>query len=391
MKHDPYYLEFLTKNPYPRTLRALDFFQGSAPFYVYNKGKKLINFSSSDYLGLSQHPELIARCEAYATTLGVGSSASRLVTGNFSVYQDIEQKLAESIGKPAALILGSGYQTNLSVLNTLLHQQLFNQQPRVFCDRLCHASMIEAVRYSTHVYRFAHNTFDHLIVLLKKYANSGAPLFILAESIYSMEGDASNLAELVEIADHYQAFLYIDDAHAVGVYGNKGWGKTVAYADQIDIIMGTFSKALGCYGGFIGCSIPLKEYLVNQCKGLIYSTGLPPPILGAIAAVIELLPKLDKERDRLITLSKSTRDFFIENDISIGQSTTHIIPWIIGDAVKTRYASQLLEGQGILGTAIQPPSIPTGKSRIRFCLSAMHSDEDIEALWRSVKLVRDQL
>lgn len=334
--------------------------------------ESLINFSSNDYLGLSKHPLLISRATEYAQKYGVGSISSRLVTGNLPLFEELESQLAKSLGKPEALILGTGYQTNCSVLEALLDERILGHEPTIFCDRLCHASMLPKKR----LHRFRHNDLNHLETLLKK--NQSAPSkFILAESIYSMEGDEADLRGLTSLAKQYQAFLYVDDAHAIGVYG---WGKCVEFANEIDVIMGTFSKAMGSMGAYIACSKVVYDYLINKCKGLIYSTALSPAILGAISASFEVMPTLEKKAKEVLNAAANLRFFLKENGLNYGASTTHIIPWIIGDSNRTLFLSHQLERSGILGATIRHPSVPVGKSRIRFCISTMHSKNDIEKL-----------
>lgn len=391
MRYDDTYKKFITENPYPRKLKSLESSPGSFSIYHDENGKRIINFSSSDYLGLSRHPMLIQRSQEYAQRYGVGSGSSRLVTGNLSIYAELEEKLAHALRKPAALIFGAGYQTNVSVLEALLDHQVLGAEPLVFCDRLCHVSMIASTRYLTRLQRFQHNDLSHLTRLLEKHAHSSQPKFILVESIYSMDGDQSDLPALIELANNHSAFLYVDDAHAVGVYGETGWGNTLAYADDIPFVMGTFSKALGSYGAYVGCSAVTREYLINKCKGLIYSTGPSPAVLGAISAVIDLLPSLEDRRERVLKYANQLRQFFRDNHLDVGQSSTHIIPWIIGDAKKTVMVAAWLEEAGILGTAIQPPSVPAGKSRIRFCLSSMHTEADLEHLMHTIQKVAGRL
>lgn len=372
MSHEHRYQHFLTQNPYPRRLTT---------------HQNLINFSSNDYLGLATHPLLITRSQEYLKKYGTGSTSSRLVVGNFAEYEALELTLANALGKPAALILGTGYQTNLSVLEALLDPTILGAEPLVFCDRLCHNSMLTAARHSARMLRFQHNDLSHLKTLLEKYANTDQPKFILVESIYSMEGDTADLAGIIQLAKTHNALLYVDDAHAVGVYGAKGWGLAADYADDIDVIMGTFSKGLGSFGGYIGCSKTIRDYLINHCKGLIYSTGLPPAVLGAISAALELIPQLAPARQQLLTNARKLHEFFQENNLPTGNATTHIIPWIIGDAKKACRTSELLEQCGILGTTIRPPSVPTAKSRIRFCLSASHSQADLDQLMQAIQKV----
>jgi len=244
--------------------------------------------------------------------------------------------------------------------------------------------MIGMTKYISHLYRFKHNDLAHLKLLLEKYSTSTKPKFILVESIYSMDGDQADLKNIILLAREHNAFLYLDDAHSVGLYGNNGFGLAADISEDIDMIMGTFSKGLGSYGSYIACSESMRDYLINKCRGLIYSTGLSPANLGAISAAIEIIPQLQKERSDIIKKSEHVRNFFYENNMDMGTSTTHIIPWIIGDAKKTLLISQQLEQDGILGVTIRPPTVQIKKSRIRFCLNARHRDEDIKALLKSL-------
>jgi 8-amino-7-oxononanoate synthase len=382
------YEKFLAENPYPREMKLYDLPSAvSNAIYLNYQGKRLLNFSANDYLGLALHPLLIARSQEYAQRWGVGSTSSRLVTGNLAIFEDLERELAAAIGKPSALIYGAGYQTNFSVLEALLDPQVLGEKPLVFCDRYTHISMLSSTQHLARVLRFRHNDYQHLQTLLEKHASSTQPKFILVESIYSMDGDEVDVGKIIALAREHQAFLYLDDAHAVGVYGEKGWGKASFYARDIDVVMGTFSKGLGSFGGYIACSETLRNYLINMCRGLIYSTGLSPAVLGAIAGAIELLPQLTNERSSLMRKADNLRKFFAENNLDCGTSTTHIIPWIIGDADKAVRTSEQLRDEGILAAPIRPPSVPANTSRIRFCLSAAHTDKDMEFLMNALRKI----
>lgn len=369
---ETHYKQFLTQNPYPRSLKSYE----TLGIHLNYAGKEMINFSSNDYLGLATHPLLIQRANEFTQKYGVGSASSRSVVGHLAVFDEIENELAKAIGKPACLILSTGFQTNRSVLEALLDVKILGKEPLVFCDRLCHISMLP----STRVHRFRHNDLNHLEQLIQKQCDP-APKFILAESLYSMEGDEADLEGLIAIAKKNNAMLYIDDAHSVGV---DGWGKASKYANDIDVIMGTFSKALGSMGGYIACSSIIRNYLINKCKGFIYSTALSPAIWGAISAAQELVPKLQAEQTKLSQLATDLRYFFNQHGLNTINSTSHIIPWLIGDAEKTLRISQLLAEEKILGATIRPPTVPKGQSRIRFCLSSAHTPEDITQLKRAI-------
>jgi 8-amino-7-oxononanoate synthase len=382
MSLEQYYQKFLDENPYPRKLKNFGF--TSSPVHVTHQGRLLINFSGNDYLGLAQHPLLIERCGEYSRKWGVGAASSRMVTGNLPPFAVLEKQIAAALGKPAALIFGAGYQTNISVLEALLDVNVLGEKPLVFCDRLAHVSMLSMTQHNASLIRFRHNDLDHLQKLLEIKSHSSQPKFILVESIYSMDGDSAPLAEIISLAKTHNAFLYVDDAHAVGVYGKNGWGKAVEYARDIDVVMGTFSKGLGSFGGYIACSEMLRDYLTNKCRGFIYSTGTSPAVLGAIAGAIELLPTLENERKKLHANATRLRQFFQAQGLDCGHSNTHIIPWITGDAEKTLQLSKRLEQHGILAATIRPPSVSAGKCRIRFCLSSAHQDEDITALIEAI-------
>ncbi len=364
------YQQYLATNPYPRKLK------------IYSSS--LLDFSSNDYLGLAKHPLLIEQTKMFTGKYGVGSSSSRSVSGNTDIYEMLEHDLAYALGKPAALIIGTGYQTNYSVLEALLDPC---DSPRVFADRFCHASIFAGIKNFKTLTRFHHNDLHYLKKKLESVKDASTSKFIVAESLYSMDGDLADLSTLIQHAKVHQALIYIDDAHAVGMMGQNGWGCAREYASEIDIVMGTFSKALGSFGGYVACSTEIKNYLINKCKGLIYSTALPPGVLGAIDASIKLIPSLSKERERVNRLGHYVREFFTEHQLNFGKSTTHIIPWILGDAEKTVKASHLLLEQGILGAPIRPPTVPTNQCRIRFCLSAAHTDVEVEQLLNAIKKV----
>jgi len=386
-RFDSQYARFVHAYPYPRQLRS---YKTTAlrDAVVFRGSKKLIDFSSNDYLGLSKHPLLIARSNEFSNQYGAGSSSSRMVRGNLTIYHSLEETLAKALGKETALILGSGFQTNATLLEALLNPTVLGQEPLIFCDKACHASIYMGLAASSQpVHRFRHNDLDHLQRLLEHYAASKRPKFIITESIYSMEGDQTNLLRLAELSRQHQALWYLDDAHAIGIYGADGFGKATEQSHDIDVIMGTFSKALGSFGSYVACSAACREYLIHRCKGLIYATALPPSTLGAISAALELLPSLKEEREKVLGYAQRVRHSMDEQGLSYGRSSTHIVPWIIGSAEQTRHVAQQLEEEGILGAPIQAPSVPARQNRIRFCLSALHTEEDVALLCAAIKKV----
>ncbi|MGD9196540.1 MAG: aminotransferase class I/II-fold pyridoxal phosphate-dependent enzyme, partial [Methyloceanibacter sp.] len=250
-------------------------------------GRRYVNLASNDYLGLRFHEALIERACAWAREFGTGSGASRLVTGNLELFARIERKVAALKNKPAALVMASGFQANAGVLKALFDKTVIGAEPLVFADRLNHASMhfgCQAAGVSQ--VRYRHLDTAHLAELLDRHATDPRPKFILTESVFSMDGDVAPIAEIAKLAREHDAMLVVDDAHATGILGEGGRG----LSDGADLVIGTFSKALGSFGAYVACSETMRDYLVNRCGALIYSTALPPQVLGAIDAALDLLP-----------------------------------------------------------------------------------------------------
>lgn len=344
-------------------------------------GVTLDNFSSNDYMGLSHHPWLRQRAREYIDLYGTGATASRLVTGNLPAYTALEQKIAAEKGQPAALILGSGYQANLSVLAALLDKDVLKKSVTVLADRFCHHSLLQgALLGAARLMRFHHNDYDHLEQLLKQHTGHDKICFIITESVFGMDGDQADLTALVALARCYDAMLYVDEAHATGVFGARGFGLAAEFKSTIDVVMGTFGKALGSFGAYIACDQSLRDYLIQRCGGLIYSTGLPPAVLGSIDAALELLPSLTQERDELQRQAARVRQALRHQGWNCGASTTQIIPVILGSESAATDLSQALIEKGILAPAIRPPTVPRGTSRLRLSLSAAHTVEALDQL-----------
>lgn len=345
-------------------------------------GRVLVDFSSNDYLGLSRHPELIRRAAAWAEEWGAGSRASRLVRGNLPPFETVETKLAAGKGTEAALVFTSGWQANAAVLPALLDARVLGAEPLVFSDRLNHASIHHGCRAAGAAQiRYRHNDLRHLEDLLQRHGGSDAPKFILTETVFSMDGDRADLPALTALADRHGAFLYLDEAHATGVLGRQGFGLAAgATDDRASLVMGTFSKALGGFGAYVACSRRLREFLINRCSGLIYSTGLPPAVLGTMDAALDLVPTLEAERRHLLGLAERLRARFHEAGLDTGASTTQIVPVMLGDEERALEAARALEEAGLLGVAIRPPTVPPGTSRIRLALSAAHTVEEVDRL-----------
>jgi 8-amino-7-oxononanoate synthase len=342
-------------------------------------GEQLINVSSNDYLGLTQHPELIRRAAFYASQYGAGAGASRLVTGNLLPFAEIESKLAAGKGTEAALVFVSGVQANLTLLPALLDSRTLGAEPLVYADRLNHASLIQGcIAAGVRQIRFRHNDLEHLQTLLARDAAISRPRFIITESVFSMDGDRTDIAGLARLAESYGAFLYIDEAHATGVLGENGFG--LAHGLSQALVMGTFSKGLGGFGAYAAGSAVLCDYLVNRCGGLIYATALPPAVLGAMDAALDLIPTLGSQRAYLAGLADEFRQSLQSAGLNTGPSDSQIIPLILGREEKALAVSRRLRREGFMAVAIRPPTVPDGTSRIRFALSAIHEEATIRRL-----------
>lgn len=353
---------------------------------VLRDGRNLIDFSSNDYLGLARHPLLIERSREWTERLGTGSGASRLVTGTSEAHLALEARIARFKGAEAALLFASGWQANAAVIPALLAAV---PGAAVFSDRLIHASMHAGLASAgARQHRFRHNDLDNLEALLAE-KGAGAPArLILTESVFSMDGDRADLARLCALAEAYDAFLFVDEAHATGVLGRGGAGLSAEVQGGIDLIMGTFSKALGGFGAYVAGSQVLIDYLVNTAGGFIFTTALPPAVLGAVDAALDLLPAMDAERSHLSALGDRLRAGLSTLRLDHGPSTTQIVPAIIGPEDETLVLSAKLEGAGLLVSAIRPPTVPPGTSRLRIALRASHSEKDVDALLTAIEACR---
>lgn len=371
-------LDTLAASGRRRSLRPIDPLPGGR---ARIGGRTVLNFSSNDYLGLAHHPAVIERSRAWAARYGAGATASRLVAGHGPALDALEARLAAAKGTEAALIFASGWQCNASVLAALLDPTLWGTTPVLLSDRLIHASLhMGSQAAGARQQRFRHNDLDHLAELLDRHA--GAPAVVVSESVFSMDGDRPDVAALARLTQAHDALLYLDEAHATGVLGETGFGLSVGL--PVDLAMGTFSKAMGSFGAYVAGSRALCDYLINRASGLIYATGLPPAVLGAIDAAVELVPTLDAERRALAARAAFVRHAFAEAGLDTGASSTHIVPVIVGPEARALALAAALEDRGILAVAIRPPTVPPGASRLRFALSAAHADADIEFMVHEV-------
>ena len=337
-------------------------------------GKRIVNFSSNDYLALACDPRVVDAAKQALEQYGAGSGSSRLVTGTFPIHSELEAAIAEHKGYPTALVYGTGYMTNAGVMSVIV-----GKDDHVFADRLCHASIIDASILSrAKLHRFRHNDPEHLDELLSGSGGGGRSL-VVTESVFSMDGDIAPLADIAAVAGKYEAMLMVDEAHATGVLGPGGAGlvRELSLESDVDISMGTLSKALGSFGGYVACSAALRDLLINRSRSFMYSTALPPASAAAALASLKILQDEPGCGAELLKRAECFRQKLKEAGLDTGNSATQIIPVIVGDNQTALDMSRALLADGIIATAIRPPTVPVGKARIRFSVTLAHSESDL--------------
>jgi len=345
------------------------------------KRKNLVDFSSNDYLGLSRHPELIAYSQKISEEWGVGSGGSRLMSGDTSICHELESVIKSFKGSEASLVFGCGYLANTGIISSLM-----KPDDIIFADKLCHASIIDGVRLSRcRFFRFNHNDANHLEELLKRHRSNYKNCLIIAESIYSMDGDIAPVEELISLKNRYSAHLMIDEAHSIGVIGSDGEGLISRdMARDVEIIIGTFGKAFGSYGAFVACSDDIKNFLINHARTFIYSTALPPNVIAVNIKAIEIVKKEPNLRKILQGASYEIRSG-IRKRLKIEiKSQSHIIPIIVGSNEKALWLSKGLFDKGFYVKAMRPPTVPEGSSRIRLSVTVHHDYNIIQDFLRTL-------
>jgi 8-amino-7-oxononanoate synthase len=337
----------------------------------------MLGFCSNDYLGLANHPEIIAAMQRGADEYGVGAGASHLVTGHSEAHHALEEELAEFTGRPRALLFSSGYMANQGVITALL-----GRNDTIYEDRLNHASLIDAALLSrASSKRFPHCDMTALSQQMKPQ-ESGDSL-VAVDGVFSMDGDIAPLSELAKICREKAAWLMVDDAHGIGVLGEGGAGSLEHLSlglDDVPILMGTLGKAFGTFGAFVAGSEELIETLIQQARSYIYTTAYPPALAEATRASLKLVIEESWRRERLHDLIKRFRAGAEQLGLPLMPSDTPIQPLLAGTAEMALSWSGKLEQQGILVSAIRPPTVPEGSARLRVTLSAMHLDEHIDRL-----------
>jgi len=335
-------------------------------------GKRLISFCCNDYLNLSQHPEVKQAVIAATQRFGAGAGASRLVSGNHSLYGELEAALARLKGTEAACVFGSGYLANLGIIPALV-----GSGDLILADALSHACLMAGGKLSgAETVTFRHNDMAHLEEMLRTHRNHYHRSMILTDGVFSMDGDLAPVRELAEIAHAFDAWLMTDDAHGVGVLAD-GRGSSFVDGGKADVPlqMGTLSKAVGVYGGYICASRAVIDLIRTRARTLIYSTGLPPGVVAAAIASLEIIAR--DPQLRAAPLHKARR---FTRAMNLSDAQSPIVPLIIGDAARALALSTMLEEAGFLVTAIRPPTVPDGTARLRFTFTAAHQDADIDRL-----------
>jgi len=350
-------------------------FESGQDTEVIVNGEKALMFGSNSYLGLTNHPEIIEAAKKALNKYGTGASGSRLMNGNLDLHNELENNLAEFVNKPAATVFSTGFQVNMGTIPSLV-----GRNDLIVYDEKSHASIIEGCRLAfAKNLKYKHNNMEALEKILQKTDKNHTTL-IITDGIFSMEGDIAPLDKICKLADKYSASVMVDDAHALGVIGENGSG-TASYfniTEKTDLIMGTFSKSLASLGGFLAGDFETINYIKHNARSLVFSAGIPP---ASAATVLKALEIIKREPERISRLWKNTNyasECLLQEGFSIGESTTPIIPILIGDDIKTFQYGVMLLKEGIYVNPVVSPGVEKGKAMLRFSLMATHTKEQID-------------
>jgi 8-amino-7-oxononanoate synthase len=347
-------------------------------------GESLLNFCSNDYLGLAGHPDIAAALKAGVDTYGTGSGASHLISGHSVAHQQLEEQLAEFTGRPRALLFSTGYMANLGLINALV-----GRHDLVLQDQLNHASLLDGGRLSRADFkRYKHSSLSNLQAQLEQ--SSASRKLVVTDGVFSMDGDVAPLPEISALAAEHNAWLMVDDAHGVGVLGATGAGiveQQHLSIEQVPILMGTLGKSFGTFGAFVAGSEALIETLIQFARSYIYTTALPPSIACATSASLKIVREEQWRRDHLNLLVKRFREGGQQIGLQLMASDTPIQPVLINDDLRVSEISQQLREKGVMVGAIRPPTVPKGSGRLRICLSAAHSEQQVDQLLEALESV----
>lgn len=349
-------------------------------FLIHIADREMLNLSSNDYLGLSTNPRLIEefRSETDVMALAYSAASSRLLSGNHQYYKMLEDDLSDLFDKEAALVFNSGYHANIGILPALA-----GKHDLIVADKLVHASIIDGLRLSeAQMIRYRHLDYEHLQSILTQHREEYENVFIVTESIFSMDGDVADLQQLCEIKKEFDAFLYVDEAHAIGVRGTNGLGccEEQACIEDIDFIIGTFGKAFASMGAFVVCANLFREYLINTQRSLIFTTALPPVNVAWTRFILNRMPDFYDLRIKLADVSDRLRKI-LETKGFETRGSSHIVPMICGSNESSLEMADMLQDNGFFALPVRYPTVPKNEARIRFSLNASIPMEDYECLF----------
>jgi len=353
-----------------RKLRCVSGPQGPR---VLLDGRPVLLLCSNNYLGLADHPRVREAAAEAAMRYGAGSGASRLISGNMTIHRRLEEQLIDFKCAEACLLFGSGFLANVGVVSALAREG-----DVVFSDALNHASIVDGCRLArAETFVYDHRDVDHLEWGLRQAEGRGS--LIVTDGVFSMDGDEAPLAEIVELAQRYDARVMVDEAHGTGCVGPGGRGLVAAAGleDEVDVVVGTLGKALGSYGAYVVCDETMAKYLVNTARTLIFSTALPPPAVAAALAALELLRDQPRRVEKLQRNARVLREALAEAGMPPPGEETPIVPLIVGGADDAVAASERALERGVFAQAIRPPTVPAGSSRLRLAVMASHTKSEL--------------
>jgi len=338
-------------------------------------GKKVLMFGSNSYLGLTNHPKIKEAAKAAIDKYGTGCAGSRFLNGTLDIHLELERRLAAYVGKESAVLFSTGFQVNLGVISCLLERNDY-----LILDEYDHASIIDGSRLSfSRTIKYAHNDMDDLRKKLSRLPEDAAKL-IVADGIFSMEGDIVKLPEIVQLAEEFGANIMMDDAHSLGVIGFNGSGVASHFnlTDKVDLIMGTFSKSLASLGGFIAASEETIEFIKHRARSLMFSASMPPSAVASVIAALDIIESEPERIDKLWDNTNYAKKLLLDAGFDIGHTDSPIIPVYIRDNDKTFLITNILHKNGIFVNPVVSPAVPSDSSLIRFSLMATHTFEQIE-------------
>ncbi|MDR3631069.1 MAG: 8-amino-7-oxononanoate synthase [Desulfocapsaceae bacterium] len=373
-------LEHLRSSGRFRELRPLADRKGCRVTY---RDKRYLNLTSNDYLGLAGNTRILRQFygaigrDDFIDMYGLGAASSRLLTGDIPAAHRLEEELMQAYGRPAALLFNSGYHANIGILPALL-----GKGDLIVSDKLNHASIHDGMQLSRAEHRrYRHCDYDHLQEILEESREKYGRIVVVSESVFSMDGDVADLPRLVALKRQYGAMLYVDEAHAVGLYGDRGLGKAEEFGviGEIDLLVGTFGKAYASVGAFVLCNGDIRDYLINHSRSLIFTTALPPVVTHWNLFIFRLILQMGEERQHLAAISEKLRRSLVENDLKTCGST-NIVPVMIGDNQRSVDLAAAMQNEGYLIFPVRPPTVPEGTSRFRLSLTADMLWQDLDTL-----------